>query len=448
MVNQMVVMRGSLREFELFDVLQCVGTSRQHTVIELQGKDGKRKGAIAMKAGQVLRVEHGLRQGRPAFFELMDHLPDAFVVYRLPDPKVYPRPLGPLVNLLVEAAERPGGVPTPVSATPVSAPPASATPASAPTDAATPASAPTDAAPPSAPPTAERPASPRPVDQLGDTNRIDLSSLIERMGDGKVVVAVASPKGGVGKTTITLNLALSLAERGLRTVIVDADINGDILSLVDAQGKVERGAFDILDDPEQVETTLRQTTEPRLRVLPARGATIPFGATERGDLGEVWRRLIQRITQVCDIVLVDCPAGMFHTTRAVLGASTHVVGVFQADLVSSRSFPVFLESVNALPELERPKLAGVVVNMFQGRAGGSVEAFHGICQDGDRHQLFDTTIPRSDAFVEANQEGMPLRVSGDAVRPVAFLFDMLAEEVCTRVGVVRKPRPRPRSFLR
>ncbi len=427
MVNQTVVMRGSLREFELFDVLQCVGTSRQHTVVELQGKDGKRKGAIALKAGQVLKVEHGLRQGRPAFFELLEHLPDTFVVYRLPDPKVYPRPLGPLVNLLVEAADRPSSAPpAPAASAPLPAPPPAPTAATA----------------------AEPAPTPRPPEHLGDTNRIDLSSLIERVGDAKVVVAVASPKGGVGKTTITLNLALSLAERGLRTVIVDADINGDILSLVDAQGKVERGAFDILDDPEQVEATLRQTTEPRLRVLPARGATIPFGATERGDLQEVWRRLIQRIVQVCDIVLVDCPAGMFHTTRAVMGAATHVVGVFQADPVSSRSFPVFLESVHALPEPERPKLAGVVVNMFQGRAGGSIEAFHGICQDGDRHQLFDTTIPRSDAFSEATQEGMPLRVSGDAVRPVAFLFDMLAEEVCTRVGVVRKPRPRPRSFLR
>lgn len=419
MASHTMVMRGSLQEFELLDVLQCVGTSRQHTVIELQAQDGRRQGAIAMKAGQVLTVEHGTRQGRPAFFELLDRVPDHFIVYRLPDFKAYPRPLGPLTNLLLEAAER--------ASEPLDAPTRKSVPP------------PTPAPAPRRPPS-EPPPPPPPALRLADTSRVTL-------GPPRIVVAVTSPKGGVGKTTITLNLALSLAERGVRTVVIDADINGDLLSLMDAHDRAERGAFDLLDDLALVEPSLRPTAEPRLRVLPARGPALPVGSLMRPDLADAWRGLCERVAGHAEITLVDCPAGMFHTTRAVLRAATHVVGIFQADMVSSRSFPMFLRALDTLPEDERPELAGVVVNMFQRRADSSVAALRELCQAGARHRLFDTTIPRSEAFWEAGREGVPLRVAGDAPSPVAYLFDMLADEVCTRVGVARKTRPRLRSFL-
>jgi chromosome partitioning protein len=446
MANHTLVMRGSLHDFELLDVLQCVGTSRQHTIIELQGTDGRRKGTIAMKAGQVLTVEHGARQGRPAFFELLDRIPETFVVYRLPAIRSYPRPLGPLTNLLFEAAERVAlGRSEPVlqaMPTVATAPPTVAT--VAPTErVVTPRPQTAPIATPQ-PPAAE---SPPIVTRLEDTNKIALAELVDRTRS-PVVVAVASPKGGVGKTTITLNLALSLAEKGLRTVVVDADINGDLLSMLNAQGKVERGAYDILDHLEMLDATLRSTAEPRLRVLPARGPCIPLANLLREDLPAAWGKLIERLSQQCDIVRVDCPAGMFHATQSVLRSASHLVGVFQADMVACRSFPIFLQAVDALPEGQRPKLAGVVVNMFQGRAEGSMEAFHELCVGGEEHRIFDTTIPRSDVFSDANLEGMPIRVAGEAPSPVAFLFDMLADEVCTRVGVSRKPqRPRPRSFL-
>ena len=72
MGNHTLVMKGSLDEFELPDVLQVVGGSRQHTLIELRESDGKRAGFIAMKAGQVLGCESKRARGRDAFFELFE----------------------------------------------------------------------------------------------------------------------------------------------------------------------------------------------------------------------------------------------------------------------------------------------------------------------------------------------------------------------------------------
>lgn len=401
-----LVMRGSLTEFGLPEVLQVVGVSRQHTVIELSTPDGRRRGAIQMKAGQVLSCEHAGKRGSDAFFELFERAPEVFHVFRLPDATTYPEPLGPLTNLLLAAATVDCEPKTQVDIKPAARPRAKGSVAQA---------KPSTPPPPPRLPTARRkPSQPRPR---------------------PLVVGVASPKGGVGKTTIALNLSLSLAESGLRVALIDADVNSDILSAVNARGKARRGAFDLLDTPEQVAGALRKTSIARLRILPACGSSVPLQAMHRRDLPQVWARMMVQVGQHADITLVDCPAGMFHTTSAVLASCTHVVGVFQAEILSSRSFDMFLRGLATIPQARRPTLAGVVVNMFQGRAEGSLEAFHRICNDGDRHKLFDTTIPRSEAFGRATMLGQPLRAAGKQATPIAFLFDMLAEELCTRVGV-------------
>lgn len=432
MNDQVLVMRGSLQEFGLPDVLQVVGGSRQHTVIELRSTDGRRRGVIALKAGQVLSAEHAGHQGRSAFFELFARVPDLFHVFRMPDANAYPAPLGSLTKLLFEVADQ-------------------ALPITEASDVDTGPATEVDAAPLPAPPVAgavsrphvvsrprtERPTRPPPV---------KAAVAAATPPSTPIVVGVASPKGGVGKTTITLNLALSLAERGLRTIIVDADINGDILSAINARDRISTGAFDLLDRPSDVTSALRRTAIDKLRILPASGPEVPTATLQRPDLPAVWRRLLGTVSGACDITLVDCPAGMFQTTEAVLRSCTHVVGVFQAEILSSRSFSMFLRGLASLPAGQTPALAGVVVNMFQGRADASMEAFHRICNDGDCYRLFDTTIPRSEAFGRATLAGQPLRVAGEEASPIAWLFDMLADEVCQRLGV-RRPAPTAATFL-
>jgi len=423
-------MRGSLQEFGLPEVLQVVGVSRQHTVIELRTPEGQRRGAIQMKAGQVLSCEHEGKRGSDAFFELFEQAPEMFHVFRIPDASAYPATLGPLTKLLMAAATQEREPKTQVDVKPLAARPVGSV------------VTPQPSAKPIETPRAhvirraERPTTPPPTPPLQAKHE-----------PGPVIVGIASPKGGVGKTTITLNLALSLADSGLKVAVIDADINSDILSAVNARGKVKRGAFDLLDNPELVAESLRRTAITGLAILPACGPRVPLKAIHRSDLPEVWARLVQEVTKQADITLVDCPAGMFHATNAALEACTHVVGVFQAEILSSRSFSMFLRGLAAIPEARRPALAGVVVNMFQGRTEGSIEAFHRICNDGDRHKLFDTTIPRSDDFSRASMVGQPLRNAGRTGTPIAFLFDMLADELCSRIGVQHPAAAQPSTFI-
>lgn len=427
-----IVMKGSLDEFGLPDVLQCVGVSRQHTVIQLKMPDGTPCGFITMKAGQVLQAKRGSHRGKSAFVELfLDSSPGNFAVFRLPDQDQYARSLGPLATLLVEALA--------ARARATHAPVADASPEV------------TEIRDRPVPPSTSREVNLRPVREVS-------SAPIDRprqpaeprphSGGGPLVVAIASPKGGSGKTTIALNLALSLANRGLRTVIVDGDINGDILSIIDARGRINRGAYDILDEPHLVGELLRSTTSTKLKILPACGPSAPTGGLRLAGQPGAWSALIDRVKPHADVTLIDCPPGMFHTTQALLEASTHTIGVFQSDMVASRSFSMFSRGLAELPRDSRPALAGVVVNMFRGHDESSIEAFQGICGETDRYHLFETTIPRSPAFNRAAVASAPLREAGaEGTDAIAWLFDSLAAELCERLQVEQRQEASKRSFL-
>ncbi len=453
-----LVMTGKLSEFCLPDVLQVVAMSRQYTSIELRRADGRAVGVIWLKAGRVIDARCDRAGGRAALRTLFATSSDVFVVERLPEPTEFPTPLGSLSSLLMEvvAGARPSE-PTPAAAVPAPTPAHVAPPRPTARSVSLRAVPPPSA--PSAPPIPASPAPPAPAPTPplvteGEWEGWDDALLTKtRPGTGTtagVAVAVASPKGGVGKTTITLNLALSMAQRGVRTLIIDADINGDLLSLLSARDRVARGVYDVLGGSGQLEDVLRDTAHPNLRLAPASGPELPAVALDRGAQVMAWRALLERARHLADLVLIDCPAGMFDTTADVLASSTHVIGVLQAEMVATRSAAMFERGLSALPVAERPAVLGMVVNMFQGRSVASLEAFHLLTSDEPRRALFETTIPRSDAFALASLTGVPVRLadSKGQAPPVAWLFDMLASELCDRAGLRAPVAATVSSFLR
>src|SRR5688572_14890820 len=100
---------------------------------------------------------------------------------------------------------------------------------------------------------------------------------------------------------------------------------------------------------------------------------------------------------------------MFDAAADVLSSCTHVVGVLQSEMIATRSASMLERGLEALPARHRPRLVGVVVNMFQGRSPASLEAFHLIAAGREGALLFETTIPRSDSFAAASLAGVPVR---------------------------------------
>jgi chromosome partitioning protein len=184
------------------------------------------------------------------------------------------------------------------------------------------------------------------------------------------IVAVASPKGGSGKTTVSLNLAVSLAESGLKVVLVDADPNGDVLSAIAARERATMGLFDAVAGEVDASQLLLDTAVTNLKVVPSMGDEVPVGISERLGDSTMTKLVLEGLRGGADIVIVDTPAGMFGMTAQILDACTHVIGVLQAESIAKRSFTMFEKGLAALPT--SPEVLGVVLNMFQRSHGASL----------------------------------------------------------------------------
>jgi cellulose biosynthesis protein BcsQ len=264
---------------------------------------------------------------------------------------------------------------------------------------------------------------------------------------GPYVVAFVSPKGGSGKSTIALNTALSLTRRGHSVILVDGDVNGDVFSAIDARERAQRGALDIVAGNGGIDGALIDTVLPRLKLMPAVGPTLPDLDAVSIDANGRWPELLRELGQRADIVVVDTPAGMFGTTRSIMRGATHVIGVLQAEVLAARSFQRFFDGLAALPEEGRPTVLGVVLNMLQTRHHASLGVFQNALEGQPAPWLFDTTIPRHPAFLEATHHGVPLRqLDEDAPPAVAFLFDNLAGEIAERLEL-RRADARPKKLL-
>src|SRR6185295_10941843 len=128
------------------------------------------------------------------------------------------------------------------------------------------------------------------------------------------------------------------ARRGLKVILVDGDVNGDVLSAVDAHGTAEAGVFDVLAGRAPLARTLRETVVPGLDVVPAVGREVPDPDAAYQDYGPQWREVLAELSTQAPLIVVDTPAGMFGTTHQILSGASHVIGVLQAEVIAQRSF--------------------------------------------------------------------------------------------------------------
>jgi chromosome partitioning protein len=420
------ILEGNLADFNLVEVLQVLSLSRQYTRVEVFSDDRHLAGSIFIKSGKVVQASHGALRGKKAFASLVRRPPSRFRVFRINTPALVPEPVGSLSNLLIEAIEE--------EVAPTATPNVRATqrPRSAPV-----------AAPASQLPPLGRPASIRPQ------KRTYSGVHALKTANNACVIAVASPKGGSGKTTVALNLALSLARREHRVILVDGDVNGDVMSSIDGRNAPKAGAFDVIAGGASPLEALRKTVVPNLEILPAIGQSLPSPEIAFVDYRDRWQLLVSELAQQAEIVIVDTPAGMFGVTYQILSACSHVIGVLQAEVIAHRSFSMFADCLGLLPESARPKVLGVFLNMLQLRHSASIDVLARACDGLPKDWLFETSIPRNSAFLDTTAAGVPLHLY-DLKHPpaVSWLFDTLATEVLERLALATsEDQVRQRRFL-
>lgn len=244
-------------------------------------------------------------------------------------------------------------------------------------------------------------------------------------------IVIASQKGGVGKTTVALHLALALAERGRSILLVDLDPQGGIgLSL--ARGDAElKGLADLLMGQIKPAEAIVQTHVPKLSLLP-RGRLDPVDTCDFEQAlfaPGVLEGTLRDVEGAFDLVLLDTPSGMGMITRGALRAARFVLLPFQAASLSLRSISQALRVVEHVKTSENPDLA--LLGILPTMANRDVESSQEILVDiwTGFSGVLDTAIPHAEVFARGSREGVPIGFLGGRPSPEVRRFDALAAEI-------------------
>ena len=263
------------------------------------------------------------------------------------------------------------------------------------------------------------------------------------------IVAIVNQKGGVGKTTTAVNLAASLATAEHRTLLVDADPQGNATSGVGVpREQLSRSIYDCIIGELPLRQAIRQHTSlPFLDVVPATqdlvGAEVEL--VDHPHRETKLREALKAQVDDYDFVLIDCPPSLGLITLNVLAASHSVLIPIQCEYYALEGISQLLNTIRVVQQNFNGPLAidGVLLTMFDSRLNLSRQ----VAEDAKEYfgaKVFRTTIPRNVRLAEAPSFGKPILLY-DVHSVGAKSYMALAQEMLRRQGRSSDGRKAPMS---
>ena len=227
------------------------------------------------------------------------------------------------------------------------------------------------------------------------------------------VIAVANQKGGVGKTTTTVNLAASLAAAEQRTLLIDGDPQGNATSGIGIQkDEITATLYDVLIGASPAEGAIhRKAHFDLLDVIPATpdlaGAEVEL--IDREDRGHVMREAVRTIRDEYDFILIDCPPSLGLITLNMLGAADAVLIPLQCEYYALEGISQLLNTIHRIQHSVNESLGitGVLLTMYDARLNLSRQVATD-ARDYFGETVFETVIPRNVRLAEAPSFGKPI----------------------------------------
>jgi chromosome partitioning protein len=252
-----------------------------------------------------------------------------------------------------------------------------------------------------------------------------------------ISLAVVSPKGGVGKTTLCLNLAFAFAQLGRKTLLIDTDPQGGIGHSLSGKAKDGVGLVDVVEGT-PIERAIIQTRNPNLAILPIGQPPwdrLSAWSSQMAD-PELIAASLAPVEASFDIAIIDTPAGLSGPSFGVLGYATDILLPIQTEPLAIRVVNQLMEVLAHLKRQgARAKLSAVVLTMARLRDEASLSVSQEAWTLFPDKLVLDTMIPRDAELVAASAAGVPVGLLRRRPPPVTAVFDRIAAELEPLIGM-------------
>ena len=225
------------------------------------------------------------------------------------------------------------------------------------------------------------------------------------------VISVANQKGGVGKTTTTINLSTILAKKGYKVMLIDADPQGNATSGVGAEKEVELSFYDVLTNDTEIIDTLEKTVVNNLVVCPS-NINLAGAEVELVSMMSREQRLKEKLDimkERFDYVLINCPPSLGLITLNAFTASDSVLIPVQCEYYALEGLGQLLNTINLVKKHlnKNIQIEGALLTMYDIRTNLSNQVVKEVKRYFN-NKVYKTVIPRNVRLSEAPSYGLPI----------------------------------------
>ena len=248
------------------------------------------------------------------------------------------------------------------------------------------------------------------------------------------IIAVSNQKGGVGKTTTSVNLAACVAEQKKDVLLIDIDPQGNASSGLGLSGKDRASVYDVLLGETPAAEAILPTEFGPLSLMPSSielaGAEIELVAVENRE--QLLKDALEPVRGDYDYIFIDCPPSLSLLTLNALTAADSVLIPIQCEYYALEGVGQLVNTVKLMRRKLNPDLAveGILLTMFDGRTNLCAQVVQEV-RNHFRDEAFETMIPRNVRLSEAPSYGLPIHLY-DAKCSGAQAYRELARELIER----------------